>query len=425
MPFDVEKARSQFPALASGYIFGDNAGGSQAAQQVIDRITDYFVNSNVQLGADYSVGQQTTKRVLVDGPKEAAKLFNAASPDEIVFGSSSTMNLENLARGLEPNMKEGDEFIITGEHEANNGPWKKLAARKGLDVKIWQPTLSNPENPYSIVLRVEDLIPLITANTRIVAISACSNILGSILPVKEVVKAIREEAKKKGADRIEVSVDCVAYAPHRFIDVQDWDVDFCVFSFYKVYGPHISGLYVRAHALENSVTSVVHHFLHVDKVAYKLQPGGPGYELVHGATGVIPYLLSLTDKNDLRASFDAIAEHEQTLLKPLMAFLTDPKQRERGVRIVGEETVGLHRVPTVSFVVTGQNAIKSKAIVNFFDQKGGIGIRYGHFYAYTLVDELTPKLDVNDGVVRISLVHYNTVEEVQRIISILEEVLAQ
>lgn len=119
--FDVQKARSQFPSLASGYIFADNAGGSQAAQQVIERITDYFINSNVQLGADYSFGQLATQRVLIDAPKEAARLFNAASPDEIVFGSSSTLNLENLARGLEPNMKEGDEFIITGEHE---GSWR-------------------------------------------------------------------------------------------------------------------------------------------------------------------------------------------------------------------------------------------------------------------------------------------------------------
>jgi len=129
---------------------------------------------------------------------------------------------------------------------------------------------------------------------------------------------------------------------------------------------------VRAPVLQNSVTKIVHHFLDVNNVAYKLQPGGPGYEIVHGATGVIPYLLSLTNKNDLRASFDAIAAYEQVLLEPLMAFLTAPKQKERGVRIVGDETVGLHRAPTVSFVVVGQNPIKSKAIVNFFDQKGGV-----------------------------------------------------
>jgi len=126
-------------------------------------------------------------------------------------------------------MNYNGRFVI-----ANVGPWSKLAARKGAILKLWNPSPTVPENPYSVKLKVEDLIPLISAKTRIVAITACSNILGSIVPVKEVVKAVREEAKVKGAKKVEISVDCVAYAPHRFIDVQDWDVDFCVFSFYKV-----------------------------------------------------------------------------------------------------------------------------------------------------------------------------------------------
>ncbi len=114
---DVTNARSHFPSLNSGYIFADNAGGSQAAKETIDRISDYLVNTNVQLGADYSASVEATRRVMVEGPTEAAKLFNAKTPDEIVFGSSTTMNLENLARGLENDIQPGDEFIITGEHE--------------------------------------------------------------------------------------------------------------------------------------------------------------------------------------------------------------------------------------------------------------------------------------------------------------------
>ena len=117
---------------------------------------------------------------------------------------------------------------------ANVGPWKNLAARRGAILKFWKATPTNPENPYSIKLKVEELIPLISSRTRIVAFTACSNILGSIVPVKEVVKAVREEAKAKGAKKVEISIDCVAYAPHRLMNVQDWDVDFCVFSFYKV-----------------------------------------------------------------------------------------------------------------------------------------------------------------------------------------------
>ncbi|KAF9493874.1 PLP-dependent transferase [Pleurotus eryngii] len=431
---DVSKARASFPALQSGFIFADNAGGSQAARGVVDRISDYLLNTNVQLGADYSVSVVSTERV-ASGPDVAVKLFNASSPSEIVYGSSSTLNLENLARGLEPTIEAGDEFIVTGEHEANTGPWKKLAARRGGVIKFWHPVPTSPNNPYSVATRIEDLLPLITVRTRIVAISACSNILGSIVPVKEVVQAVREDAAAKGAMNVEVSVDCVAYAPHRRIDVRDWDVDYCVFSWYKVYGPHCSAMYVRSKALQTSVTSIAHHFLPVGSTAYKLQPGGPGYELVYGTTGVLPYLISLVppptkvaSSEDptiahLDAAFSAIAAHEQELLKPLLGFLTAPEQIERGVRIVGTEQIGLSRVPTVSFVVVGPKAKRSQDIVEVFDKKGRVGIRWGHFYAYTLIDHLEPKLDTTDGVVRISLVHYNTVEEVQRIVEILKEAL--
>ncbi|KAG6811398.1 hypothetical protein H0H92_007642 [Tricholoma furcatifolium] len=423
--FDVAKARANFPALKDGFIFGDNAGGSQVTQGVADRISDYLLNANAQVGADYSVSAESTRRCLVEAPAEAAKLFNAQSPDEIVFGQSSTMNLENLARGLEGDIKADDEFIITTEHEANAGPWKKLAARTGAVIKVWRASPTVVDNPYSLKLKIEELLPLITSKTRIVAFTATSNILGSIVPVKEVTAALRADAKAKGAAKVEVSIDCVAYAPHRLIDVQDWDVDFAVFSFYKVYGPHVSALYVRSAALHNSTKALVHHFLKFDHSSFKLQPGGPGYEMAYGTTGSVDYLLSLTSARDLKKSFDAIAVHEQTLVAPLIEFLTAPAQRERGVRIVGEETIGLSRVPTISFVVVGQNPIKSKDVVKVFDQKGGIGIRYGHFYAYSLVNELSPKVDIDDGVIRVSLVHYNTVEEVHRIIDILREVLAE
>jgi selenocysteine lyase/cysteine desulfurase len=133
--FDVTKARSHFPSLKSGYIFADNAGGSQAVQEVISRITDYLTNTNVQLGADYSVSVESTRRVMVEGPVEATKLFNAKSPDEIVFGSSSTMNLENLTRSLDDDIEPGDEFIVTGEHEGESNSFTSILLMKS-DVVI-------------------------------------------------------------------------------------------------------------------------------------------------------------------------------------------------------------------------------------------------------------------------------------------------
>ena len=132
MILNVLQTRSHFPALNSGYIFADNAGGSQAAKEVVDRISDYLLNTNVQLRGGYSLSVLSTSRVS-EGPKEAAKLFQAQSPDEIVFGSSSTLNLENLSRGLDNDIQPGDEFIVTGDHE---GMWSFSIESSVLDLQI-------------------------------------------------------------------------------------------------------------------------------------------------------------------------------------------------------------------------------------------------------------------------------------------------
>lgn len=131
---------------------------------------------------------------------------------------------------------------------------------------------------------------------------------------------------------------------------------------------------MRLSSLRESISPVVHHFLKVHDKSYKLQPGGPGYELVYGTIGVLQYLLSLTPENDLKASFDAITSHEQKLIEPLLSFLTAPEQNERGVRIIGEETLGLTRVPTICFVVVGEKPKKSSDIVEVFDKNGGVSI---------------------------------------------------
>ncbi|KAI0760934.1 PLP-dependent transferase [Trametes elegans] len=420
---NIQAVRSAFPALASGFLFADNAGGSQCLADVVSHISDYLLNSNVQLGADYPVSVTSTARV-ASGAEAARELFNAASVDEVVYGSSSTMLVENLARAIEADVQVGEEIIITGEHESNAGPWKRLAERKGAVIKLWNAThlAQYPDNPYAVGLQLDALAPLISAKTRLIAFTGCSNLLGSIVPVKEIVNAARNLAQERGARKLEFCVDCVAYAPHRQIDVRDWDLDYCYFSFYKVYGPHTSVLYARAAALEHSLSSLAHHFLAVADKPYKLQPGGPGYELVWGSAAVPPYLRALSPAGTLERAWAAVAQHEQALLQPLLVYLR--AKAARGVRVVGEESAGLGRVPTVSFIVVGERAIRSSDIVKVFDTKGDVGIRYGHFYAYMLVDSLRPKLDVNDGVVRISLVHYNTVDEVNRIITTLEEVLA-
>ncbi|KAL4063779.1 pyridoxal phosphate-dependent transferase [Scleroderma yunnanense] len=420
---DLEKVRARFPSLRAGYIYADNAGGSQVCQEVLDRIFDYLCNTNVQPGAAYSVSEQSSQRIL-EGINAAALLFNAASTVEVGFGSSTGLIFENISRAMENDITVGDEIIITEEHEAHCGPWKRLADRRGAVVKYWRTMVTSENNPFSLGYNLHDLLLLLSPKTRLVAISACSNVLGSVMPIEDIVSALRKRARELMTPKLEVSVDCVAYAPHRRINVQKWDVDYCVCSLYKVYGAHNAVFYMRSGALQSSLSKIVHHFVAAESSARKIEIGGPGYELVYSAAGVVSYLLALTPYHSLDASFDAIAEYEQHLMKPLLSFLTDQKQYERGVRVVGNGKVDESRVPTISFVVVGQTPIKSQNIVNFFDSKGGIGIRYGHFYAYSLVANMNPRIDPDDGVVRISFVHYNTVKEVERILEVLKEVLA-
>lgn len=196
--------------------------------------------SNGSVGADYSVGVASTTRVAL-GPTTTAFLMNSSSPSEIIFSNSSTQLAENLARALEPGISPGDEFITTLEHEANVGAWHRLGQRTKNKVHLWQPSplkVANgrEENKYAVGYHANDLIPLLNANTRLVAISACSNILGSLVNIKELVKTIKQVVREKsgGQGKVEVVVDCVAYAPHRRIDVQDWDVEYAFFSYYKV-----------------------------------------------------------------------------------------------------------------------------------------------------------------------------------------------
>ncbi|KAL4246223.1 Pyridoxal phosphate-dependent transferase [Abortiporus biennis] len=382
---DVAYARSQFPALTqpeTPYIFADNAGGSQCLSTVASKITDYLLNTNVQLGADYSVSVTSTNRVK-EGVEAAKELFNASSVDEISFGSSSTMLAENLARAIDKDVLDDEEFIVTGEHEANGGPWKKLAARRNLKINYWHATHipTSPNNPYAVSLKVEDLLPLVTSKTRLVAFTACSNILGSVVPVKEIVAALRSKATELGNRKI--------------------------------------GTLIIASFRCTRCTVPIHQFCTPDRPHFR--------HLLHPSLIIFSKsILSPTKSNqeDKEESFKLIAAHEQELIKPLLEYLKSKELEERGVRIVGDEDVGPSRVPTISFIVVGPNAKKSQDIVKVFDRKGNVGIRWGHFYAYTLVDTLDPKVDINDAVVRISLVHYNTVEEVNEIIEVLKEALA-
>lgn len=408
-PLDLTFVRRQFPALAGDWLYFDNAGGSQALARVVERIGEFLLTSNVQLGASYGVSQLATERVK-QARKRLAIYLNAGDPDEIVFGSSTTQLLSNLALSMAPLLGAGDEIIVTNcDHESNIGPWLRLAEARGAVVRTWK------VNPETWELDLGDLEALLCERTRLVCFTWASNLLGTINPVAEIARLVHRYGAK-------VCVDAVAYAPHRALDMQATGIDYCVFSLYKVYGPHTAVLYGRReHLLE--LAAINHYFIGKDEIPYKLQPGNANFELAWGSTGIVDYFEELAvlhpqaggnTGDQLRCAFEPIALHEEVLAERLLGYLRiKPK-----VHIVGKAVADRQlRVPTVSFSVQDRHASE---IPNHTDPFK-IGIRWGDFYARRLVESLG--LADSGGVVRISMVHYNTVAEVDRLIEKLETIL--
>lgn len=406
MPLDLGYVRSHFPALQGDWIFMDNAGGSQTLQMVAERISDYLLHSNVQHGASYAVSQQAARRVQM-ATEAMATLVNARHPSEIVMGPSATAQFRILALSLARGWQPGDEVIVTNtDHEANLSPWTDLQAQ-GIAVKVWRC------DPESQQLSLDELDKLLSERTRLVAVTHTSNLLGTLNPIR----SIAERVHAAGAL---ICVDGVAHAPHRLVDVQALDVDFYVFSFYKVYGPHYALLYGRRELLVE-LPRFNHYFIDGEQVPYKFQPGNVNFELAYGTAGLADYLSQvarhhlrgshLSLRQEMEAAFDLFAAHEEALAERLLTYLTAIP----GVRIIGDLSPDRgRRVPTISFVVEGQ---PSDVIVSGIDPFH-IGIRYGDFYAKKLVYDLG--LEAQNGVVRVSLVHYNTLEEVDRLIEAFE-----
>lgn len=407
MILDIDFVRGRFPGLAGEWILMDNAGGSQILGSAADRIRDYLLRTNVQLGATYAVSERAGELVRA-GRAAAATLFNAARAEDVALGASTTALLRALAESLRSELAPGDEVVVTNvDHEANIGPWVRLAER-GVEVRVWS------IRPDTLELGLEDLERVMTERTRLVCFTHVSNILGTLNPVEEIIRRVQDRGAR-------VCIDGVAHAPHRAIDVRALNADFYVASFYKIYGPHLAALYVRPDHQER-LESLNHFFLGRAFPAC-LEPGSVNYELTAGLPAIVDYLETLAEKSGgaaetarkrIERAFEAIAAHEAKLEARLLAYL-DAKPN---VRIIGRTSSDPSlRVPTVSFVVDG---VDSSAVPLHLDTRR-IAIRYGHFYAKRLIDDLG--LAARNGVVRVSLVHYNTLQEVEALIAGLEEIL--
>ena len=399
--------RAEFPALAGDTVYLDNAGGSQVLARVADRVRDYLLTSSVQLGASYAQSQAAGEKVL-QARRAVAELINAPHDDEVVMGGATTALMFVFTQALLDGIAKGDEIIVTNsDHEANIGGWLRLQ-RAGAVVKVWE------VNRDSLELELEDLDRLLGPRVKWLAMTHASNILGSVNPVEEVARRVHAVGGR-------VCVDAVAYAPHRLVDVQACGVDVVVFSFYKVFGPHYAVLWGRREMLL-ALPSLNHYFIGADVLPYKLQPGNVNYELSYGCIGIRDYLvdtgMALGDTGSARqrmqTAFDAFERHEDALAERLLGWLRGSK----GVRIIGRPTADQRRrVPTVSFVVAG---LQSEAVVRHVDGHG-IGIRFGDFYAKRLIDALG--LQGQGGVVRVSMAHYNTLDEIDRLIRAFDEVI--
>lgn len=406
-PLDLDYVRSQFSGLSRGWTYFDNAGGSQIVKGALERINTFLIEKNVQIGGSYAVSQAAAA-ALYEARTAAMHLVNAARPEEIVFGNSTTELLQNLARAMQSQLSPGDEIVVTvSDHESNIGPWDRLK-EAGITLKIW------PLNKDTLTLDLADLAPLMSDRTKLVCVTHVSNILGSINPIREIADLVHARGAK-------ICVDAVAYAPHRAVDVQALDVDYYVFSLYKTYGPHYALMYGK-YDLLLELDTLYHYFYGKDKVPGKLEPGNPNYELAYSTCGIVDYLAALgeqagetgTVRQKIEAAFAAITAQEHLLTERLLTYL----RSRNDCRIVGQVSQDETRVPTIAFRFDGREAGE---LCKAMDGEN-IAMRFGDFHSRRLAEYLG--LTDHGGMLRVSMVHYNTLDEVDRFTAALDRILA-
>lgn len=407
MDLDLDFVRSHFPALDDGYVYLDNAGGGLVPRVVGERVADYLLSTSVQHGATYEKSAEAKAR-LAKARRRIAHWINAPEASEVVLGPSTTLLIQMLARAIGTTLEPGAEIIISRvDHESNMGPWEALEAL-GARIVIWE------ANRDTGLLDPDDLRSLLSDKTGLVACTHVSNILGAINPITEIAEVVH----RAGAL---LAVDGVAFAPHRLVDVQALGIDFYVFSFYKCFGPHYATLWGKGDALR-ALPGQGLKFVRQDRIPEKFEPGNVNYELSWGAAGIVDYMEEIgrsvapgaEGRDLLVAAYRAIASHEEMLAGKLLGFL----KGRSSVRIIGPETADKAvRVATVSFVVEDMRSAKIVLAVDRYR----IGIRFGDFHAVRLVDHLG--LRDSGGVVRVSMAHYNTPAEIERLTGVFDDIL--
>ena len=401
-PFPIEAVRGAFPAigLAERFVFFDNAAGAQVPQIAVDEVNRHLLNHNVQRGGRYAKSLEVD-RVVDRARARVAEFLGGDDPREVCFGMNATSFIRLVSLAVGQTLKGGrDEIIVTDlDHEANIATWLALQPM-GAVIRWWRMREDG-------VLHVEDLAPLLNARTRMVACAVASNALGSITDVS----AVARVAHAAGA---EVFLDAVHYAPHAPIDVRAWDCDYLVCSGYKIFGPHMGFLWGKFAAL-SALPTFREDFI-PDEPPFKIEAGTFIYENVAGMSAVIDYLDGLGDRwpgngPSVARAMEAIATYEQSLSAAMLGAL-----RACGATVYGlaDPARVAERLPTFAFNLPG---VAPAALVEAAAE-AGFGIRDGHMYAPRLMARLGVAFET--GVVRASLSHYNSLDEVSRFAEFLQ-----
>ena len=394
--FPISSVRAAFPALRNGTIFFDNAAGAQAPQSVLNAVADHLLHRNVQRGGRYKQSVEVDQ-VIARARESVAALVNARAPEEISFGMNATSFMRLVSLGVGQSLKGRNEIIVTDlDHEANIAVWLALE-NSGAKIRWWHFREDGRLHP-------EDLDQLLSSKTRIVACTLATNALGSILDASEV-------SRRAHAAGAEVFVDAVHYGPHGPIDVQAFDCDYLVCSGYKIFSPHMGFLWGRRELLD-ALPAFREDFV-PDTTPAKLEIGTYIYENVAGMDAAVRYLEDLgravnpaaaSRRAALVACTEAIQQYEAQLSCAMLKVLADAGAIIYGITAVNEVS---RRTPTLCFNLPAM----APAEVTEKLAAQNIAVRDGHMYSPRLMKRLG--LAKESGAVRASLVHYNTLEEVQ------------
>jgi selenocysteine lyase/cysteine desulfurase len=403
---DNDFVRAQFPAFAEPSLadqaFFENAGGSYTCAPVIARLERYYRSRKVQPYGPYEASRLAGEEM--DEARQRLAAMLGVGTDELSFGPSTSANTYVLAQAFRQWMEPGDAIIVTNQdHEANSGPWRRLA-EAGFDVREWK------VDPESGLLDPADLENLLDERVRLVCFPHCSNVVGAVNPVVEITAV----AHAAGAF---VCVDGVSYAPHGLPEVGRMGPDIYLFSAYKTYGPH-QGIMVIRRELARLLPNQAHHF-NGDVLYKRFTPAGPDHAQVAACAGIADYIDALaahhgitgspTERN--RGVHDLMRAHEVALLQPLLDHL---KERN-SVRLLGPGDAAA-RAPTVALALDRPGAEAAAALAEHGIMAGG-----GDFYAQRPLGAMG--IDPGHGVLRLSFVHYTSADEVARLMVALDDIL--